>query len=258
MPLKENSNEFERLKKINWALENTPAHWWKNISLLSYWGNSYIIITSEVERFTIKVAHLVNEKITDQPLKEHWKQFIREESAHAYVHFKVSNDLQRHKYPVTFITNCSKYFFKLASKMNIKSQMALVLSMEFVAHELSILALKGNFFPRNVLAIYDFLQWHAQEELTHINLCFQIYQCLESKYIRRVIMMIFFTLFIFISFLSHMIFFVFVDLAQGRGMKFKNFTLTYRFLCQHKRLIWTAIKHYFSFFYRRFNPSTMN
>jgi predicted metal-dependent hydrolase/ubiquinone/menaquinone biosynthesis C-methylase UbiE len=254
MPLIDTYNEFERFKKINWDSENTPAHWWEGEPILTYLANAYIIVTSEIERFTIKTAHLVSDKITDRSLKESWGDLIREESAHAYVHTKISNDFKRHKYPIRFMIKYSNFFFRVASKLSIKSKMALVLAMEFYAHELALLAFRANFFPVGKLAIYDFLNWHIEEELTHSDLCFRVYKCLGNNYILRIAMLSLFTFFTFFTILLFMPLFFFIDAFQGRKMKFKNLCSTYKFLYKHKKFMWKGIKNYFSFFIPRFNP----
>lgn len=196
----DNFNRAGKFKKMDWIAENTPVHWFQGEPILTYLGNSYIIVTTEIERFTIKTALLLTNKINDEQLRLEWDKFTREEMSHAYQHTCVSNDLKRHKYPIDFMIKYSKVFFWLVTKItSVKSKMALVLAMEFYAHELSMSALDNNLFPIDELGIYDFLRWHAEEELSHSELCFRVYKYFNGGYLRRVAMLLFFTFFVVLT-----------------------------------------------------------
>lgn len=252
----ENFTNTGKLKKINWTAENTPAHWLKNEPILTYLGNTYIIVTTEVERFTIKIGLPLKDKIKDEQLKLEWAQLIDEEIAHAYQHTCVTNDLKRHKYPIKFMTKYSKALFWVISKMGIKSKLAFILAMEFYAHELASSALENNLFPVDELAIYDFLRWHAEEEMTHSSLCFRVYKYFGGGYIRRVIILLFFTFFASFTTWFFIPQFFFVDIFQRRKVKFKNLGTAYRFMYGRKGAFWGRFKTYLSFFNPRFNPGS--
>lgn len=250
----ENFTNAGKLKKINWAAENTPAHWLRGEPFLTYLGNTYIIVTADVERFTIKAGLSLKDKIKDEQLKLEWAQLIDEEIAHAYQHTCVTNDLKRHKYPIKFMMKYSKGLFWLISRLSIKSKLAFILAMEFYAHELATSALENNLFPVDELAIYDFLRWHALEEMTHSSVCFRVYKYFGGGYIRRVTILLFFTF--YASFTTHFFLplFFFADLAQKRKVKFKNFNMAYRFMYGRKGALWGRLKTYLAFFNPRFNP----
>jgi predicted metal-dependent hydrolase len=236
-----------KLKKINWAKENTPVHWLKKNPLLTHLSNIYIIVTTEIERFTVKEALLLKNKIKDKSLAMAWDTFIKEEMSHAYQHAGVSQDLKRHKYPVDFMMKFTRMILNVYAKiMGEKSRLALVLGMELYAHGLAVASLESNLFSRDQSAIYDFLRWHAEEELSHFDLCSRVYRDLGGKYFRRAAVQIYF---IFLAGFLGILFWpllLLTDLFQGRRIKFKDITHTFSFTYAHKAVAWRRIKHWFS------------
>ncbi len=195
----------------------------------------------------------IKDNIKDDQLKLEWTQLIDEEIAHAYQHTCVTNDLKRHKYPIKFMMKYSKGLFWLVSKLSIKSKLAFVLAMEFYAHELAISALESNLFPVDELAIYDFLRWHALEEMTHSSVCFRVYKYFGGGYIRRVVILLFYFLCFFYTPFFVPLFYC-ADLSQKRKVKFKNFRAAYGFMYGRKGALWGRLKTYLAFFSPRFNP----
>lgn len=249
----DNFNRAGKFKKMDWVAEDTPAHWFQGEPVLTHLGNSYIIVTTVIECFTIKTALSLSNKINDEQLRLEWDTFTKEEMSHAYQHTCVSNDFKRHKYPIDFMIKYSKALFWLVSKiMSIKSQLALVLAMEFYAHELAMSALDNNLFPIDELGIYDFLRWHAKEELSHSELCLRVYKYFNGGYIRRITMMLFFIFFVALTILIFLPLFFLVDIVQKRKIKLKNISTAFSFLLGRKGLFWGRAKTCFFFFHPRF------
>ena len=117
MDSSDNFDEYGNFKKINWDTQSTPRFWFNGDPLLTYFGNVYVVVTAEVERFTIAVTKQLITEIKDEKLKEALEVFINEECAHAYQHSCVTNHLKQHKYPLGFIGKCAKFFFKLCLKI---------------------------------------------------------------------------------------------------------------------------------------------
>ncbi len=245
-----------KLKNIDWAAENTPVHWFHKEPILTYLANSYIIVTTEIERFTIKIARTLKDFIKEEQLRLEWELFIKEESAHAYQHNCVSNDLYRHKYPIKFMIKYSRLFFGLMYKvMSIKSKIALILSMEFYAHQMAVAAIENNILPKDELAIYDFLRWHAEEELSHFNLCLRVYHSIGGGYIRRVIAIIFFSLFVAFTSILFLPLFFCIDVVYRRKVTFKNIFTAYSYLFGRHGLFFERLKFALAYFNPKFNPS---
>ncbi len=243
MRSEDNFTSDGQFKNINWNAEKTPAHWMHNEPILSYWGNTYIIITAEIERFTIRLSQSIIDEIKDDQLKLEWSILIKEERAHAYQHTCVTEDLKRHHYPIDFMKKYSKLAFGFASrKMNTKNKLALVLVMEFVAHQFSIACIESNMYPINELAIYDFIRWHAEEEMSHFDLCRKVYQHFGGGYFRRIAMLILFGCFVLYSIILFCPIFFFVDIYQGRKIKFKNFYTAFSYMYGFKGLLWSRLK----------------
>jgi len=248
MRSEDNFTSAGKLKKINWAVENTPVHWWNSNPLLTYCGNLYIITTAEIERFTVKVASPLKDEIKDEQLKLEWEQFINEEVAHAYQHTCISKDINRHKYPVTFVTKCVKLFYWIALKiMSTKSKLALVLTLELYAHEFSIMTLSHNCFPMDELAIYDFLRWHAEEELSHSSLCLKVYKYCGGGYVRRAIIFFYFSFWFVFAVMLFLPMLFFVDIFQGRRVKLKHISSAYVYLYGRQGVLSGCFKSFFSF-----------
>lgn len=245
-----------KIKKLDWDAEQTPAFWFKNEPLLTYLANAYIIVTTEIERFTISVGWLVKDKIKDDVLQLAWEKLIKEEHTHAFQHTRVSQHFMRHHYPINFMIKYSKASFWLAAKtLSLKSQMALVLATECYAHELAISALENNFFPKDELAIYDFLRWHAEEEIAHSRICMDVYKQMGGGYFRRTLMLVLFSAFtVFTAIVFSPLFFV-VDLAKRRRIKFKNLHTAFSFMFGWQGLFWGRFMSYLACFHPGFNPN---
>jgi len=247
-----NFDNYGKFKKIDWDTQSTPVHWLKGEPILTYLGNLYIIVTAYIERFTITATKSILPEIKDEQLKQELNFFINEEISHAYQHTCVTNHLKKHEYPVNFIEKYAGIFFKICLKiMNKKSKIAFVLAMEFHAHELSLLALKNNLFPKNQLRIYDFIWWHAIEELSHADLCFRLYKATGGGYFRRILINIFFTCFSFFTAFLFMPIFFYTDLIKHRNIKFKQIKYALVYLFGVNGLFWQLVKPYFRFY----NPS---
>jgi predicted metal-dependent hydrolase len=235
-----------KLKKINWAKENAPAHWLKKNPFLTYFANIFLVMTAEVERFTVKEALLAKDKIQDKALAMAWDTLIQEEMSHAYQHACVSQDLKRHKYPIDFMRKLTRMMLNMYAKiMGEKSRFALVLAMELYAHGTAVAALEANLFPRDKSAVHDFLRWHAEEELPHFDISIRVYRALGGKYYRRAAVQIYF---IFLSGLLTMLFFplfLSTDLFQKRRITFKHITHALSFAYEYKSVAWRRIKHWF-------------
>lgn len=258
MRSKDNFDSDGKFKKVNWKKENTPRYWLKNNPVLSYIGNVYIIVTAEIERFAIQAIKEIHPQIKDAALYDEIDIFIKEEMAHAYHHTSASNDLLRHDYPVKFITKYSRGFFNLCSSMTgVKGKIALVFAMEFFAHEMSVAVLRHNLFPKNKLAIFDFLWWHAHEELSHSNLCFRLYNYFNCGYFRRIFSLNLISLFsiITLSFTPHLFFIK--EKCQGRKIKIKYLFSTIAFFFGRKGILWKHFKPYFKYFLPTFHPDDL-
>lgn len=246
-----------KLKNINWIAENTPAHWFHNQPFLSYLGNAFIIVTPEIERFGIKAIKFFKKNIKDEQLKSELDVLIREEAAHAYQHNCVTNDLKRHKYPIGFMMKYSRAFFWLASKvLNNKNKIAFFFSMEFYAHQLALASVEHNLFPEDELAIYDFLRWHAAEEMAHPNLCFRLYHHIGGGYIQRVLALMFFLFFMLITAMLFVPMFFCVDVVYRSKMTFKNLPRSIFYIFKYKSIFFDRLRAILAFLNPKFIPET--
>lgn len=247
------------LKKINWRQVRMPVHWFRNDPLLSYFGNFYIAITAEIERFSIQSMNTLCKNLSDTRLATELQQFIHEEKAHAYMHTQVTRHLARFNYPTKFIEKYSKRFFNLCKKrLSQKSQIALVLNMEFVAHELSLLALKYNFFASDTPPIYDFLRWHAVEELSHATLCFQSYKNVGGGYIRRSFMLLLFFIFVFLMLVFYIPLSYISDLQKGFGLQIGKLWHTLRLIFGFRGFFWGSAKASLRLFTPNVHPDVLS
>lgn len=250
MQSKDNFTAEGGFKKINWRKQNTPLHWLRGQLFFTYLANAYIIVTGEIERFTLRVMSSLRAFIDNESLLNGLDNLVREEKAHAYQHACVSQDLKRHKYPISFMLHSTRLFFTFCySSMSNKSRLALVLAMEFYAHQASKVVIEYNVFPENQLAIYDFLRWHAKEELMHTPLCFKLYAYVKGGYVRRIFMYLFFTAYIHIAVFFFMFIFFSIDVFyRRRPVSRPKKTTTLRLVFKNKSVIWQLLKNYFSFF----------
>lgn len=245
---------MKSFKEFDWSIE-TPVHWWNDEPVFTYLANLYIVITAIVERFTVKVSLSIKNKIKDDVLACEWDQFIKEEMAHAHQHTCATNVLKKHQYPINMVINYAKLIFGLADKLfKPSTKMALVFAMEFYAHLIVTVALEENLLPTGRLAMFHFLKWHAEEEITHAHLCQRVYDSLYGGYLQRVTMLSLFALFVS-STLFFVPIFVVIDLVYGRRVKLKHWRLAYDYSFGPKGLIWKKTKEFFSFFSPNFKLS---
>lgn len=235
--------------KIDWSAQNIPVHWFNDDIVLTYLADIYIITTAEIERFTVQVARSLKDKIQDVQLKQAWEQFIKEEIAHAFQHTCVNAVIRNHKYPVNFITRNSKLLFWIASRtLGIKSKLAFILAMEFWAHEMASASLERNLFPKNKLAIYDFLRWHSEEELSHADLCLKVYRYFGGGYIRRTLFLFLFSIYTFISVNISILLFSVIDLIKKRPIRCKQRAKATWFLLGYDGIMWSRFRTYIAFY----------
>lgn len=252
----------DKIPKVNyfanltWSEVNTPRYWFKNEPIITHMFNAFSLLIPEAEYFIVRAIKPIEKSIHDPEIVLRIKAFLAEEFTHSLQHTRFNNDLKRYKYPIDFLSRFLRVSYRALGKcVSKKTNIAISVCFE---HFTVMFAHTG--FDKETLepggsAIQDLFLWHAYEELSHRSFLMDLYHHIGGGYIRRIWAMLISTAFVFLYIAPVLLFtLLFSDFYQRRGLSFRNFIATFKFMWSVKGFF----KYYMAYYKYNFKPEDVD
>ena len=165
-----------------------PLYLMRNAAL-SYNFTGLGLYVALLEPFIVKSLRKVQDRITDETLREQVDRFCRQEAQHYQQHERFNAIVLAHGYPglEARIAQLADDFRDYLERRSDKFRVGFVEGFEAYTTQgaLEILGSRVLDHPRTDTRFADLFRWHMLEEIEHRNVAFDIYQHLYGDYLFR-------------------------------------------------------------------------
>lgn len=177
-------------RKIRFNIDKAlPRYWNANCPVMTHVFNAIAILAPAFERLAITSVLVYQKSISDPFLARQVKGFIGQESAHGSEFIRFNQILRSQGYDVKTRGRKNVMQFKsLAKRFSPIMHLSLTLAAEHLTAILSYLLLREeNWLNSADKKCADLWRWHAQEEIEHKAVAFDVFKAAGGTYFTRVI-----------------------------------------------------------------------
>lgn len=176
-----------KVRQINFDFpDHIERYWLGNNPFKTHLFNSLHLFLPDIELWIIRNIKRTVNQIKEPKLKQEVRKFIQQEGQHSSTHAKFWDKLRQQGYKFEQFLDCERNILAQIDKLDLKLNLAAIAGFEHLTTLMAEIALENQILAEaepNMRAIFA---WHAQEEIEHRSVAFDVLKNATDSYLIRI------------------------------------------------------------------------
>lgn len=175
-----------QFRQVNFEFpDQIKRYWLGNSPFRTHLFNSLHLFLPDIERWIIRNIKRTVSQIKE-PLKQDLRVFIQQEGQHSSQHAKFWDKLRQQGYQLEQFLAFENNVLSRLDKLGLILNLAAIAGFEHITTLIAEIALKNNLLAEAEPNVKEILEWHAQEEIEHQSIAFDVLKATSDSYLIRV------------------------------------------------------------------------